>query len=107
MVLRACRQQQQLVVLSCRTYGCAQVILSIPESLAVTQIDAEKQELVGEVAGASSELIALTLWLMAERAKGPASAYSGLISMLPVGALACCIAACSSAASCTCIHVCM
>lgn len=61
-----------------------QVILSVPESLALTQIDAEKQELVGEVAAASSELIALTLWLMAERSKGISSAYSKFLAMLPV-----------------------
>lgn len=63
-----------------------QVILSIPEDMAVTCLDAEKQELIGPIASEQGcgELVALTLWLIAERAKGPASSYAALIATLPV-----------------------
>lgn len=59
------------------------VLLELPESLAVTSIDAEKQELVGPIAGQVSQLIGLTLWLMAERAKGAASPWVTLLQTLP------------------------
>lgn len=63
-----------------------QVILSIPEDMAVTCLDAEKQELIGSIASEQGcgELVALTLWLIAERAKGTASPYAALIATLPV-----------------------
>jgi len=61
------------------------VLLEVPESLAVTSIDAEKQETVGELVAAAgcSDLVALTLWLIAERAKGAESQYAALITTLP------------------------
>lgn len=63
-----------------------QVILSIPEDMAVTCLDAEKQELIGSIASEQGcgELVALTLWLIAERAKGTASPYAALVATLPV-----------------------
>eukprot|EP00798_Chlamydomonas_sp_ICE-L_P020004 gene20004-26717_t len=64
-----------------------EVIISIPEKLAITSADAEDHEVVGELAAGCSELISLTLWLMAERAKGAASASSALISTLPEATL--------------------
>jgi histone-lysine N-methyltransferase SETD3 len=60
-----------------------QVVLEIPEEVAITSIDAEKHPLVGEVAAECSELIALTLWLMAERAAGSASSWAQLLHTLP------------------------
>ncbi|KAG1670765.1 hypothetical protein FOA52_013992 [Chlamydomonas sp. UWO 241] len=60
------------------------VVMAIPEAQAVTSIDAEKQEVVGTIAGSGvSELVALTLWVLAERAKGAASAYAALLGTLP------------------------
>jgi len=59
------------------------VLLEIPESLAVTAIDAEKHELIGPIAKECSELVALTLWLMAEKAQGAQSAWSQLLQTLP------------------------
>lgn len=60
------------------------VILAIPETLAVTTLDAEKQETIGPIVSSNcSELVALTLWLMAERAKGAGSEYATLLSTLP------------------------
>lgn len=63
-----------------------QVILSIPEDQAITAIDAEGHELIGPIAAGcgGGDLIALTLWLIAERAKGAESAYASLISTIPV-----------------------
>jgi histone-lysine N-methyltransferase SETD3 len=59
-------------------------IFVIGEESAITQLDAEKHELVGEIAANSSELVALTLWLLAERAKGAQSQWSSLLASLPV-----------------------
>jgi histone-lysine N-methyltransferase SETD3 len=59
------------------------VLLELPDKLAVTAVDAESHELVGPVAKGCSELVALTLWLMAERAKGAGSAWSQLLHTLP------------------------
>ncbi len=61
-----------------------QVILTVPEKQAVTSVDAESHEVVGPLAAESSELTALTLWLLAERARGVASAYSSFLATLPV-----------------------
>lgn len=40
--------------------------------MCITSVDAVQHEVVGGVAAESSELVALTLWLMAERAAGAA-----------------------------------
>jgi len=58
-------------------------LVALPESVAITSIDAEKHPLVGEAAKECSELVALALWLMAERAAGGASAYGPLLAALP------------------------
>lgn len=60
-----------------------QAILTIPEDAAVTALDAQKHETVGEIAKECSELVALTLWLMAEKAKGESSPWHGLLQSLP------------------------
>lgn len=60
-----------------------EVLLEVPESMAITSVDAEAHELIGPVAAGCSELIALTLWLMVERARGGASQWSGLLQTLP------------------------
>lgn len=59
------------------------VVLSVPEDMAVTSIDAVKQDTVGELASECGELVALTLWLLAERAKGAASQHVSLLATLP------------------------
>lgn len=59
------------------------MLLQLPDSLVITSIDAEKHELVGPIAAEVSQLIGLTLWLMAERAKGGASAWAQLLQTLP------------------------
>lgn len=63
--------------------GDKEVILELPEDVAITSIDAEKHELVGEVAKECSELVALALWLMAERAKGSESQWTAMLHTLP------------------------
>ncbi len=70
-------------MIAARDVENGEVLLEIPESLCVTSIDAEQHELVGSVAKDCSELVGLTLWLMAERAKGPASAWCQLLHTLP------------------------
>ena len=52
-----------------------------------THIHTEDHELVGSIAAQSSELTALTLLLLAERAKGPGSVHSALLASLPVSVL--------------------
>ncbi|KXZ52752.1 hypothetical protein GPECTOR_8g143 [Gonium pectorale] len=64
-----------------------EVIMTIPEKLAVTSVDAENHEVVGPLAAEASELTALTLWLLAERAKGAASQHADLLSTLPEATL--------------------
>lgn len=59
-----------------------QVVMEIPESVAVTSIDAEKHPLVGPIAQECSELVAITLWLMAERSSS-GSSWSALLAALP------------------------
>lgn len=63
--------------------AAGEVLLELPESLAVTSIDAEKHELVGPIAKGVSELVGITLWLMAERAAGSSSPWSELLQTLP------------------------
>ncbi len=64
-----------------------QTFLTIPEKLAVTSVDAEAHPLVGALAReCGSELVALSLWLLAERAAGQASQHAGLLATLPVRA---------------------
>ncbi|GFH16603.1 uncharacterized protein HaLaN_13049 [Haematococcus lacustris] len=58
-------------------------VLSVPEDVAITHLDAEKHELVGQVASEQSQLVALTLWLLAERAKGSSSSWHAFLSTLP------------------------
>ena len=62
------------------------MVISIPEDQAITSIDAEGHELIGPIAAkdCGGELISLALWLVAERAKGPASTHASLIATLPV-----------------------
>lgn len=59
------------------------MLLELPDSLVVTSVDAEKHGLVGALARDSSELVALTLWLMAERARGASSPWATLLHTLP------------------------
>ncbi|GLC74385.1 hypothetical protein PLESTF_001507400 [Pleodorina starrii] len=64
-----------------------EVVMTIPEKLAVTSVDAEAHPVVGPLAAECSELTAMTLWLLAERALGAASQYAGLLATLPEATL--------------------
>jgi len=59
------------------------VVATISEDVAITRIDAEQHTVVGSVAAESSELVALTLWLCAERHIGAASTSSAFLATLP------------------------
>lgn len=74
-----------------------QTVMVIPENLAVTRVDAESHPVVGPLAAEASELTALTLWLLAERAAGAGSNYAGLLATLPVRV---CVGACASVRAC-------
>lgn len=67
--------------------GADGVVLTVAEDVAITRIDAEQHEVVGAVAAESSELVALTLWLMAERHAGAASPSHAFISTLPAATM--------------------
>lgn len=58
-------------------------LLTLSEEFAVTALDARKDDLVGDVSAECSELVALTLWLMVEKAKGQSSKWNGFIASLP------------------------
>lgn len=60
-----------------------EVLLVVPEALAITAVDAEKHPVVGRVAQQCSELVGLTLWLMAERALGQDSKHAAFLQTLP------------------------
>lgn len=74
---------QRVGLIAAEDVHSGEVLLEIPERLCVTSIDADKHELVGAVAKDCSELVGLTLWLMAERAEGPASSWCQLLQTLP------------------------
>ncbi|KAF6255082.1 rubisco small subunit N-methyltransferase [Scenedesmus sp. NREL 46B-D3] len=74
---------ERVGMIAARDVQAGEVLLEVPESLAVTGIDAEKHDLVGPVAAQCSELVGLTLWLMAERARGAASPWCQLLQTLP------------------------
>lgn len=71
-------------LIAVREVAAGEVVLSIPESLAVTSVDAERHTLVGPVAQSCSELVALTLWLLAERSVGAESSWAPLLATLPL-----------------------
>ena len=50
----------------------------------MTSVDAKDHELVGPLVQDCSELVALALWLMAERHKGSGSEWEPLLRVLPV-----------------------
>eukprot|EP00879_Flechtneria_rotunda_P015067 GHRR01015744.1.p1 GENE.GHRR01015744.1~~GHRR01015744.1.p1 ORF type:complete len:507 (+),score=158.49 GHRR01015744.1:326-1846(+) len=74
---------ERVGLIACRDVQQGEVLLEVPESFAVTAIDAEQHELIGHIAKECSELVAMTLWLMAERSKGSESAWSLLLQTLP------------------------
>jgi len=57
-----------------------EAFLQVPEALAVTAFDARTHPTVGELAEGADELVALALWLMAERAAGDSSRWHSYIS---------------------------
>ncbi len=59
-------------------------LLTVREDVSITRIDADNHPVVGQVAAASSELVALTLWLCAERLQGSASSNAAFLATLPV-----------------------
>ncbi|KAG2498938.1 hypothetical protein HYH03_003128 [Edaphochlamys debaryana] len=64
-----------------------EAVMTIPEKLAITRVDAEAHDLVGALAAECSELTALTLWLVAERHRGAASQHAALLGTLPESTL--------------------
>lgn len=61
-----------------------QEVCVVPQSAAITAVDAYSHPLVGSIATGRSEIAALALWLLAERhAKGP----NPLVQSLPVRTL--------------------
>ncbi len=60
------------------------MVLQIPDSLAVTLTDVTAHPVIGEASQHCEELVAIALWLVAERAEGDASAWRPLLRTLPV-----------------------
>jgi histone-lysine N-methyltransferase SETD3 len=69
--------------------GAQGVVLTLGESAAITRIDAEAHALIGALASESSELVALTLWLCAERMAGSTSEHATFLATLPVSGGCC------------------
>mmetsp|Transcript_15687 Transcript_15687/g.49275 ORF Transcript_15687/g.49275 Transcript_15687/m.49275 type:complete len:523 (-) Transcript_15687:134-1702(-) len=66
-----------------REVAPGEVVLEVPESLAITVADVQKDGTVAGVAEGQGELLGITLWLMAERAKGESSAWFPYLRSLP------------------------
>ncbi|PSC76514.1 U3 small nucleolar ribonucleo MPP10 [Micractinium conductrix] len=66
-----------------RGTAAGEVLLQLPGDLAITSVDVGKDPALAAVAEGRSELVGLALWLLAERAKGPASAWAALLATLP------------------------
>ncbi|GBF87903.1 histone-lysine N-methyltransferase [Raphidocelis subcapitata] len=77
---------ERVGLIASRDVAAEAPLLVVPESAAITSIDAEQHPLIGEAAKSCSELVALALWLLAERATvaaGGSSAYGPLLAALP------------------------
>lgn len=61
-----------------------QVVFEIPGDICVTAEDASEHPVVGELAQSRSEVVALALWLMAERSNESSSPWHPYIKSLPV-----------------------
>lgn len=66
-----------------------QLVYEIPGDVSVTLVDANEHPIVGPVIEGRSELIALSLWLMAERSADSESAWHPFLKTLPVSASRC------------------
>jgi hypothetical protein len=78
--------EERVGFIAARDTPAGAALLALPEAVAITAIDAEKHPLVGEAAKDCGEMVALALWLLAERAAvaaGGASAYAPLLAALP------------------------
>lgn len=60
-----------------------QEICVIPQTAAITSVDAASHPVIGSVASGRSEIASLALWLMAER-QAPTSSFSIFVDALPV-----------------------
>ncbi|PNW75373.1 hypothetical protein CHLRE_12g524500v5 [Chlamydomonas reinhardtii] len=78
---------ERVAIVAARDVRDKETVMVIPENLAVTRVDAESHPVVGPLAAEASELTALTLWLLAERAAGAGSNYAGLLATLPESTL--------------------
>lgn len=58
-----------------RAVAAGEVLAELPEASAVTTADVLAHPLVGPLSEGRGELVGLALWLLAERAAGPASAW--------------------------------
>lgn len=66
-----------------RDVDAGEVLLETSGSLAITAVDAAKHDVVGEVAQECEELVALALWLLAERANQEGSKWAPYLATLP------------------------
>ena len=67
----------------CLLQNGAQEVCVVPQSAAITAVDAHNHPLVGSIAKGRSEIAALALWLLAER-NAPAAGPNLLVQSLPV-----------------------
>lgn len=77
----------KLPFLTSQDVKAGQVVMEVPSELAVTAYDVKQHEVVAELAEGRSELTGLALWVMAERAKGEASAHARFLATLPESTL--------------------
>ncbi|GFR43931.1 hypothetical protein Agub_g5069, partial [Astrephomene gubernaculifera] len=78
---------ERVALVAARDIQDREVIMTIPEQLAVTSLDACQHPAVGPLAAQLGELAALALWLLAERAAGADSQHAGLLATLPSATL--------------------
>ncbi|KAK3233032.1 hypothetical protein CYMTET_56648 [Cymbomonas tetramitiformis] len=61
----------------------SEALVRIPEKLAITTYDVREHDLIAEVAEGRDDFVGLTLWVLAELAKGPNSSWSEYLTSLP------------------------
>jgi len=66
-----------------RTCSPNDILVAVPEKLCVTLYDVQEHELVGALGADVDDYVGLTLWLLAERAKGASSTWQAYLASLP------------------------
>jgi len=59
------------------------ILVTIPEKMCVTMYDVQEHELVGEMGKQVDDYVGLTLWMLAEKAKGSDSMWEDYLRCLP------------------------